>query len=755
MKFKGSSIKSDTLYDFTRSLKSGIIPSLIVLIGLLFISTYESLHMIVSQKDGYAMFFIREYADITLAALMLGAGVFAGLFAFRFLGSRQHVNVFLSLGLTRKTLFKNRCLAFFSEMLFAVIIPFTITLAINVRAYGVSLYMLKVYLFYIISSFSIILVGFSIGTLSMVISGTKTESVLTSFALSILPNGIVLFVFSCFTFFLKGYKFPFDSGFSLFPAFDFFQFRGLNTAFLRYLNPLMLTSYEYYFTGNVGKYSMVSGQYRTAESYWYSTDFNLAFSEFFPFVFWAFVGVSILILSAHLLVKRKAEITGLFNSSKLTAIIISVSAVLYASGCGLALGIFDARVHMNSTTCSFFMMGGYEKLTVLAQMLLWGLLSFMVCMFVYSLNFKRFISRLKFSLLVLLILIVPVICITGGFGFSSRLPNADEIKKIDLDYPFAPNNQVFDSVIDSDEIHPIRWSNFQSEKDKQLVLSLHQLLIESEGKPDFSFIQIDYTLVNGKKICRYYSEPSKESLLEALKLFDSDKVEEHFTNRLSDKDSWLSGEEAIKRLKENSSIDPIEVMVDFPLYSFEKLSGVSLKAAESSEAIDIFARLDNEKYDRLLQAIAIDYCQMTSNDYYFPEDVCKYTLIVTTDITHAAPYKLYIYSSMKNTLSFFNTLNIGNTQSSNKITSIAVYECTVDQFYRQSPNNFEEGKAHTFIAAMEDKKTVRPYCVYANANDIASFAGALHSSYMTIGKNVSYALVTYSNTSEAVYIVKR
>ncbi len=757
MKFKGSLIKSDKTYDFVRSLKSGIIPSFAVLIILLFSSTFSSLVLTTKYKEHYALAFLKDDydAEMILTVFLIIAGIFSGLFVFRSFGNRQNVNVLLSLGLKRKTLLGNRCLALLSEMLFAVIAPCTMTLAINIQAYGVSVYMIEVYIFLIISSFSIIFVGFSIGTLSAVLAGTKTEATITSFALAVMPHGIILFVFSCIKFFLRGYYVMYESG-SFYLSSDFFSLDGINPILMRYCNLLLMTFSESY---DERKLVLPSKLHMYAS---YQQPAYLDFSEYLPFIVWLIVSIFILIISGHLLKKRKAEITGLFNSSKAVAAIISVTAVIYASGLGLAFGIFNARTHMESADSSFYVMGGYEKFVVLSQMILYGLIALLICMLVYSMNLRRFVSRLKFSPLVLLTLIVPLICVTGGFGFSERIPNDDEIEKIVVQYPFAPKECIFESVLEAESDYPARLSGFQSEKDKQLVISLHRLLIEGEIKQAPCYIQITYKLKNGKEVLRFYPEYSNEALLEALNLFDSDTTEEYFYKRLSDRSSWFTTEELIKYLNENPFTDITELMRELPVNKFENIRGVNLKLSESAEIVDILPYVDKEKYDKLLQSIARDYRQMTAKDYYFPEKPCEYILLVNAfednvvnDYEIITSYRLYIYASMENTLSFLNTLKPGETQSENKITSVALYECNAVQFYRQRPTEFIKGTASAYIAAKEGKKTVIPYAVYANATDVASFVGELHPAYLSIGKNVSYALVTYSDGNEAVYIVKK
>ena len=188
MKRKVFSTNKDSTYDFVKSLKRGLIPSIIVFISLLIYSTLTSFLLIIRGPiQEYKMVFSDSDGDAEsmFIIFLLILGIVSGLYMFKFLGNKEEQNVLLSVGLSRKQLILNRCAAFSLELLIAVVIPLLITLTINIKFFGINLYSFKVCAFFIVVLFSVIFVGFTIGTLSSILAGTKIEASFTALSLTI------------------------------------------------------------------------------------------------------------------------------------------------------------------------------------------------------------------------------------------------------------------------------------------------------------------------------------------------------------------------------------------------------------------------------------------------------------------------------------------------------------------------------------------------------------------------------------------
>ncbi|NLA72312.1 MAG: hypothetical protein GX848_00575 [Clostridiales bacterium] len=708
--------------------------------------------MVFSDSDGDAesMFII----------FLLILGIVSGLYMFKFLGNKEEQNVLLSVGLSRKQLILNRCAAFSLELLLAVVIPLLITLTINIKFFGFSLYSFKVCAFFIVVLFSVIFVGFTIGTLSSILAGTKIEASFTALSLTILPFGVIQFFYASFAFFLRGYSEAFESGVTLFPIFDFFNFFEKGENVMRYLNPLTMNYSRLYYTGILSVYSNLYDE--TQRVNWGVENLcNLKLSEFTSFFLWIFISLSVLLLCLFLLDRRKAENTGLFKHTKAASSIIISTVVLYTSGFGLAFGIFKAREYMKIGSCSFFVLDNYGKFLSLSYILLYAVVALFICLFLYTLNVKRLIKSLKFLPLALLALIIPVVCITGGLGFSTHTPGEGNISEISLEYPFAPNKQVFLNTWTNDTSRSVRYSGFNSSNDKKLVLSLHKLLTESDSKTQPYPIKIIYTLANGKKVERSYLDYSDEVILKLPEIFDSDTVKDYIYRRLADKASYLSTEDFMQFIKENPYADFDMLIREADLYNYDKIVTFELKTVETGEKANILTSFDKETYEQLLEAIATDYKIMDATDYYYPKEPCKYVLKlgVAGDIPNefkvADSYTMHILPTMINTLTVLDNIKKNDMQSIKIIEKISLYECTVNQLFIQRFDTFSKDAGADYIAKLELKSTVLPYAVYENSNDIAAFSGKLHSLYATFKKNVSYALVMYTDKSEAVYIIEK
>lgn len=763
MKRKAFSTNNDRAYDFLQSLKKGAVPSTTVFLSLISFFTLKSFHLIIIDKEQYEMVFsnANSESENIFTLFLLTIGIVSGLYVFRFLQNRQEQNVLLSLGLKRSRLLFNRCAALVLEMFLAVSIPLILTLLINISAYGLSIYSFKVCVFFITALFSIVLVGFAIGTLSAVLAGTKIEGGLTALSLSVLPMGLLLFFYTCFRFFLKGYKDKFESGISLFPIFDFFNSSTINENVLRRLNPLTMTITENHYDGIFSMYSNIYTE-DSPLSFYQNIFPALKTSEFSSFFSWILIAVCILLLCSFLLNRRKLENTGMFKRSKIALSIIISTITLYSSGFGLAFGIFKARDYMKIGQCTFFALDAYGKFLTLSHILLYAVVALFICFFLYTQNVKRLIHSLRFLPLAFLALIVPFVCITGGLGFSTRTPNEGVISKISLEYPFAPNEKVFLQTRNGKNEYPVRYSGFDSLNDKNLIFSLNKSLAKSRSKMQPYSVTIRYTLANGKEVVRYYPEYSDDVLLKLTEIFDSDTIKDYFYKRLVDKDSHLSKEELLNLLKENSKAHLEMPMMENNLYKFDKVVAFELKSTETEKHyIDTIKNLDKDKYEQFLEAIAADYRNMSAADYYFPKEPCKY--IVKLGIKNDEPnelsatdfFILHIHSAMKNTLSVLESIKISGNQNAKTIKKIAFYDCTVNMFYIQRFDTLAEDEGAKYIASLESKDTAVPYAVYENSKDIADFSGKLHTFYAVIGENASYALVTYSDNREAIYILAK
>ncbi len=763
MKRKVFSTNKDSTYDFVKALKNGAIPSVIVFISLLIYSTLLSFLLIIRGPiQDYKMVFSEADGEVEsmFIIFLLILGIMSGLYMFKFLGNKEEQNVLLSVGLSRKQLLLNRCSAFSLELLLAVVTPLLLTLAINIKVFGFNLYSLKVCAFFIVVLFSVILVGFTIGTLSSILAATKTEASLTALSLTILPFGIIQFFYASFSFFLRGYSEAFKGG-ALFPIFDFFSFFQKSENIMRYLNPLTMNYSKFDYNAILSVYSNLYDE--TQRINWGVENLSsLKLSEFTSFFLWIFISLSVLLLCLFLFDRRKAENTGLLRHGKAASSIITLTAVLYASGFGLAFGVFKAREYIKLGSCSFFLLDNYGKFLSLSYILLYAVITLFICLFLYTLNVKRLIKSLKLLPLAFLALIIPIICITGGLGFSTHTPSEGNISKISLQYPYAPDNKVFRSYIAKDNVNPNRYTGFNSTKDKKLILSLHKTLAKSESKMQPYPVIIKYTLSNGKEVERVFPEYSDEALISLFEVFESDTVKDYLYRRLADKSSHISVEEIMELINEDPHVDLDMQIRKSTLNEFEELVSFELKSTEAGKhSFDILNNLDEEKYDKFLISVATDYSNMSAADYYYPKEPCKYILKLgaycgeSNNITDTDFFMLPIHSTMENTLSFLESIKAVDDHSAKTIKKVSLYECTVNQLFVQQFDNFQNGSGDKYIANLEAKTTVLPYAVYENSNDIAAFSGKLHSFYTTIGKNVSYALVTYTDESEAVYILEK
>lgn len=588
------------LYTFRAALTSNFLMPLLNLVALAFCIPVMNLirilsinsaaassrpgETVLSLKETYQYMLMgnTEFAPLLILAVV-GCSVLLGVMMFRFIASKKTVNVFYSLGITRKSLFVSKYLAGILMLIVSVALPLLLNLVLNFSYLGSSwqLWSATAYYFW---SFSI-LACFSFTVTAAVFScvGTVAEGCFFPFVIL----GSPMIVLYCLQYLME----------TLFgnPYGEYFMGYGttdLPTTFKAF-NPIL------FLYDGVNNLSALDASGKLIPSS-YGEGAPWVKPNFLPLVFWTLAVVAVMFLGMYLFRKRKAEICGFLGVNPVLNFLITF--LLGFLGFGLVIHVAEAKLSM-------------------ALAIVIGLLVFTViyCIVDFALirNGKEFLRGLKKLPIHLgITLVIGIVFATGLFGFSTRIPELSEIQSASITVPVdaflgagstggGSYGEEYNWSVLGDMLEGI-----EAEEDLRLVRQVHEKIIQTgdqkitsnqEGvarEDQFveSNIQVIYQLKNGNKLMRSYYHVPLQAINQLLQIEDTKaghaQIQKFLTAPLTSRyDSW-----------ERETV--------------QKTGAISLWSPylEREAAIE----LSESQRKTLLQCVADDLAAQQATERYFP-----------------------------------------------------------------------------------------------------------------------------------------
>lgn len=535
MTFRKSSTKP-LISDFRHSFRIGIVPSVFAsAILIMFLNNYGTLkyyieNMARSDFDEYRYFFFEmSYLEFPVKALLFAFGMAMGVMAFLFVNSKKMSNVFFSLNIKRSSMFINRCISSIIYIFLAVLIPMIYFLLVNIHFLGFEPVTLVPWFYLLIALFTHALIGFAVAVLAAVCSGSFIESGIFSVIFLLSPLMLLYTIEMLLGSFLHGYPVLLNmvrAGIGWPPATIYKEIGIYNRyAFLNPLNFLAAKSEDIFLRYDGSRLSILGSMLKGGR-------LNIGIGDYGPIFFWLAISVGLLIFAAFVLNRRKAENAGSFGKNKV--------ARAYVSGLS-SIFIFSAIVSYFST----------EPL----KAVLFGVVAFVLVYFIFELIILRSFREVREGLIKLPImlgalLLISVILLTGGFSYSKKIPAASEVEGIEIS-SISGGNLLYDNWN-----YDFGIGLFTSEKDIDMLLSLHQDLIDEgyvfkrklspvDSKENQTGYYVQYKLKDGTSLERFYQlegERLKEAivsvgdsdytkaLLEEFFLMTPEQIEETYGN---------------------------------------------------------------------------------------------------------------------------------------------------------------------------------------------------------------------------------
>ena len=621
-----SSVNHAARYDLKRCLKeNALIPFVLTVL-----SSYLLWYFVKSTYNGeeFLWTFFNEYTgfDETLFSMgYMSSGALMAIKAFFFLTSTKRCNVYLSAGIERKTLLKNRLSTSLVYMFISCIVPLIVGLIANGIFYSVAADTVKSAVYLSLCFFLNMLLGFGAASAVMLSVGNIIEATGIYAVLAMIPSTINLAVDR-----LGNNMF---NGFAVFKSEDFW---GSQAYF-----PDWLTKIKYFMPVEISNFIPVSA--RT-----YSNFNGISSVNWLTLLCWYVAAILIIVLLPMLMKKRKAEIAGAFGADrKLVAIASGIIAFL-----------------MFSIWCGFELNNNYLRY---ALMIVMPVIGYTIPVVVIYHNDKGIKNNLIGAAVTAAICILLTTCsATNCFGYFSKPPKAEEIEYAAI-MPAAC--ETFEKSSERTLIyHNTLYGKITDPNDNNKVISIHERITDDLGKGE-SWVSVVYKLKSGRTVGRIYRDVSDEGAKASMEFIET-KQYKNFVNEVLSLSEYDEDKE-----REKLSVDFEKVKTRIEQQEYKWASDMFEFKADYTNSVPVIlnSTLSDKIYlDKLMpkdeilafkKALAADLTNMTVAQVFYPEEkplfyVHFYRYDYEVDDGRYEQKNFPVYSFMSNTMSFLNKYNI-------------------------------------------------------------------------------------------------
>lgn len=473
------------------------------------------------MRDAYEVFiFDSEQAAYNpllyiFPALLVVISILLGVLLFRFVTNKKTVNVYYSLGIKRADLYTARLLAGVFMMLAAVLVPLAVSLGLNLHYFGSSVMLWRTFLFYAVHNVICVLAGLTISAAVSSCVGTVVESIGFSAVLAAFPSVVTMCVNYGVPAILNGA--PAITYYGIYPAASsygelHFDITG-STVFGRiisHINLLMLNRSSFINS------SSVEAMTKEAAKKWAAPSLT-------PYILWAVLIAAFFVFGLFMFKRRKAEICGFPGRS---AVLNFVLCMITSFGVASLVLYFVVSEIPQITTWM-----------IIVGLMIISIIIFLIFDIILHLSFKATKKDWKIGLVHAGLMAAFLLSLyTGFFGYSSRVPDIQDIDSVSISAPnalmgsYQLGRELSGSYV-TDRYYSDVYSNyyyvgnrsvslienFKDKDDINTVREIHKAMIKAgnirrvnTNSDDYSkrvtcqSVVIRYKLKNGRELVRVY-----------------------------------------------------------------------------------------------------------------------------------------------------------------------------------------------------------------------------------------------------------
>lgn len=473
------------------------------------------------MRDAYEVFiFDSEQASYDplfyiFPALLVVISILLGVLLFRFVTNKKTVNVYYSLGIKRADLYTARLLAGVFMMLAAVLIPLAVSLGLNLHYFGSSVMLWRTFLFYAVHSTICVLAGLTISAAVSSCVGTVVESLGFSAVLAAFPSVVTMCVNYSVPAILNGA--PGITYYDIYPSSSSYGDMHINmtdsTVFGRiisHINLLMLNRSSFINS------SSVEAMTKEAAKKWAAPSLT-------PYILWAVLIAAFFVFGLFMFKRRKAEICGFPGRSAVLNFVLCMIASFGAASLIIYFIAYTSQI---------------SRWIMVALVIVAAFLVFVILDVILHLSFKALKKDWKIGLVHVGLMAAFLLSLyTGFFGYSSRVPDIQDIESVSISAPNAlmgsyQLGRELSGSYDSSIYHSERYlkdsyyvcnrsnsvlEGFKDKDDINTVREIHKAMIKAGNLSEMNCdpddyskratgqtIIIKYKLKNGRELIRVY-----------------------------------------------------------------------------------------------------------------------------------------------------------------------------------------------------------------------------------------------------------
>ena len=573
-----------------------------------------------SQDPFYIIY--TYYSDVYVGMLF---GFLLAFFQFRFLSEKDACYTKLSFGMKRKSLFLSNA---FYPLVCAVFIVFISKLAaviINIIYLGFHINIIKMFVLSTLATIIPIIFAFAVTVIANIITTRKLETILLTASVMALPYTISVLIRNIFSITLFGYG-------------DDPLAQNEISNLLYKINPAeMLFDFGefYYFSYGVTEKTAFG-----AELLWCIICIGAC--------------IGALLLTASFFEKRfKPENCGKKGASKLSLTLISFIASSLLS-----------TVIIENTSPDYTFTAIKPVTRILSGLVIGSVAAIIINLLVMLGKKKIKHGLLGAGISVGLHVIIIVIGLTGCFGFSTKVPDTEDISSI---YVYVPFDDMYENTYNSyfEESYAYTSIDVTDAADFEIVKNIHKSAIKTKGISETSVAcDIEYTLKNGDVIRRNYVDISEETAMESIKLWDTKAVKDYYKVKLNqglvEKDTLIDAEAFYDYDK------------DYLYYSANPISPVDYliivskdnRMTELSPSGNIAENFvpTRETIREITEALYKDICTLSAEEWFMPEEQYG-ALVFDSGVRNSATTSVLLFDDVFSELHtvFYINSNMTNT----------------------------------------------------------------------------------------------
>lgn len=718
--------KSASSYDLKRSFTANLaFPCITLAFGVLIFAimpsasfsteTPETVKNITEIYDMIFTYYLGQMGYIYMIIYTL-LGALTALNAFKFINFKNQVNVYLSLGVSRKDLFKNRFIACLSMHTAAVIIPLLLNLILNINILGFKILYISYEFCAFLSIFTAVFIGFVIGAIASVLSGSFVDSSALAATLLLFPTMLLSSASTILEALLPNYYAPSING-SIPPNIPSFMVK-LPGIFTRYsiFNPL-------YFSRPFGTLYL--------SEFLIEDKFNFPDKEFAapsmnyyaPVLIWLIICVLGSFIAYKLFNERKAELAGMYGIKNRLNIFVASSFSLFISV--LLLRVIHKAV-----------------LSIVLSAALFVLLS-MLINFILSHDFKKTVNNLKYFAPSAAVLVAILLCVSfDAAGYSTKAPKIEKINAayITVDVKDIVNNSQYRSSEDDTQMEIFCASNalgpFKTENDlKQLTDAVSKLAgkDKSENGKD---VYVRYDMKNGSIRTIRYKGVEQKDIYTLLSLYSSEFCDERI-DRIFDEKNLMSS------VSNSYDLDYDEYNI---LHTNQSINSDSAALYSAMQNVSVpVGKIDGD----LRAALVKDLKAQTWQELFCPEE--RAVAILSYNGKLYSNSRVIIYESMKNTVSYFEKSGLLKKLSALEEKPISAEVIPASEFGDAFINAKERSPQFIFNFTDDGSNEYWKGAVkYTDEKKIDSYAKAAVETYYNLNNDGHFVRFAFSDGSYTI-----